>query len=168
MSTSFEFDSEQEARRVLQAEGKRLLDLARSIWQQYISSYQPVQYVRSTDSYKSMKLGEVYKLDDDTLGIKLEWIDDLAYHDSVVTKGKPQGHSIMLISEGWKTKRASSYPTNPSNSYYPKGIHYFQGFNYLGKLEEAFNNGKHQGIVLEIQWAGEKFRKRKKQPNVLR
>jgi hypothetical protein len=164
----YEFESEAEAILVLRAEGKRLLALAQKIWQQYESSYKPVQYVRTGKSYESIQLGEVKKLDEDTLGIELMFRDDLAYHPSVVTKGRPLGNSIMLISEGWETKRAKGYPTNPNNEYFPKGIHYFQGFNYLGKLEEAFNQGKHIGISFEIRWAGQKFEKKKKQPNVLR
>jgi hypothetical protein len=155
-----EFNSEQEAIRALQSEGKRLLDIAVKIWRQYLASYQPKEYVRKGNSEKSIKLGKVKALDDDTLGIELTWEDDLAYHDSVVTRGKPQGHSIMLISEGWRVKKGSR------QDVYMFG--YYEGFDYLSKIEEAFNNGKHDGITLEIRWAGEKFRKQSKQPNVLR
>jgi hypothetical protein len=162
MSTNpiHEFESELEARRVLEEEGRRLLDIAKTIWRQYLASYQPKQYVRSGNSEKALKLGGVKKLDDDTLGIELTWEDDLAYHNSVITKGTPQGHSIMLISEGWKVRKGKH------KDVYRFG--YYEGFNYLARVEEAFNLSKHAGISLEIQWAGQKFRSKKKQPNVLR
>lgn len=155
-----EFESESEARRALESEGKRLLDIARNIWRQYLASYSPKMYVRHGNSEKALKLGSVKKLDDDTLGIELTWENDLAYHNSVITKGKPQGHSIMLISEGWKVKKGKH------KNVYRFG--YYEGFDYLTKIEQAFNNGNNKGIALEIQWAGQPFRKQKTQPNVLR
>ena len=160
MLSNFEFDSELEAIRALESEGRRLLFIAIKIWRQYLASYKPKEYVRTRKSQKSIKLGKVKRLEDDTLGIELTWEDDLAYHDSVITDGKPQGHSIMLISEGWKVRKGKH------TDVYRFG--YYEGFDYLSKVEEAFNNGKHNGITLEIRWAGKPFRKQDKQPNVLR
>lgn len=161
MDSNYEFSSEQDAIRALEAEGKRLLGIATSIWRQYLSSYQPKQYVRTGKSERSIKLGKVKKIEEDVLGIELTFQDDLTYHDSIVSStGKPRGHSIMLISEGWRVKKGRH-----------KGVYrfgYYEGFDYLAKVEEAFNGGKQKGITLEIQWAGEKFKKGKKQPKVLR
>lgn len=142
------FDSEREAINALQAEGKRLQDVAIKVWRQYLASYTPKTYVRSGDSERAIKLGKVKKIDEETLGIELTFEDDLAYHNSVVSSnGKPKGHSFMLISSGWhavnlerkigKRERFTSY----------------RGFNYIGKVIEEFNNGKHDGVELEIQWS---------------
>jgi phosphoglucomutase len=159
--SNFEFASEQDAIRALESEGKRLLRIARQVWRAYLTSYQPKSYVRTNNSDKAIKLGKVKKLDDDTLGIELTWQDDLTYHDSVVSStGKPKGHSIMLISEGWKVKKGKH------KDVYRFG--YYEGFDYLAKVEQAFNSGKHAGISFEIQWAGQKFKKKTKQRNVLR
>lgn len=160
-NNTFEFDSEEEAIRALKSEGKRLLDIAIKIWRQYLASYKPKKYVRKGNSEKSIKLGKVKKLDDDTLGIELTFEDDLTYHDSVIDKEKyPQGHSIMLISEGWKVKKGKH------KNVYRFG--YYEGYDYIGKVQRAFEQSKHKGITLEVQWAGEKFTRKKKQPNVLK
>lgn len=146
MMALYEFDSEKEAIKALEAEGRRLKYIAIKIWRQYLSSYQPKQYVRTRKSQKSIKLGKVKRLDGDTFGIELTFQNDLTYHDSVFGKSQPRGHAIMLISTGWKVKKGKH------KDIYRFG--YYEGFDYLGKVEQAFNSGKHKGISLEIQWSG--------------
>ena len=94
----YEFDSEAEAKRVLESEGRRLESIARKVWNEYLGSYTPKMYVRSGKTEKSIKLGKVFSIDADTLGIELTFVNDLVYHDSVIGKSHPKGHSIMLIS----------------------------------------------------------------------
>lgn len=145
-SPLFEFDSEKEAIRVLEAEGRRLKYIAIKVWRQYLASYQPKQYVRTRKSQKSIKLGKVKRLDGDTFGIELTFQNDLTYHNSVIGKDQPQGHSIMLISTGWKVKRGKH------KDVYRFG--YYEGFDYINKVKEAFEATKHKGISLEVQWSG--------------
>jgi hypothetical protein len=104
----FEFESEEDAIKALQAEGRRLKYIAVKLWRLYLSEYKPTMYVRSRDSQKAIKLGKVKRLDGDSFGIELTFEDDLAYHDSIFNSSKkthPQGHSFMLISEGWTSKK---------------------------------------------------------------
>ncbi|MFQ3543656.1 hypothetical protein Q7A53_06190 [Halobacillus rhizosphaerae] len=156
----FAFDSEQEAKRVLMAEGRRLKYIALKIWRRYLSSYKPEAYIRTRKSQNAIKLGHVKKVGSDTLGIELTFDDNLLYHDSVISKSEPKGHSIMLISEGWKVKRGRA------KDVYRFG--YFEGINYIERVKEAFESGKHKGITLVVNWQGEEFRKQPQQKGVLK
>lgn len=158
-SNFFTFDSDEEAKFALRQEGKRLKNLANKLWDEYIGSYQPNTYVRTGKSKKSIKLGRVKRLDAFTWGIELMFVDDLAYHDSVMKGGK-KGHSIMLISEGWAVSKGNHW------GVYRFG--YFEGTNYISKLKEAFQQGARQGISIEMNWNGSEFKKQKVQPNVLK
>lgn len=154
----FQFDSEKEATKALKEEGRKLKYIAISIWRQYLSSYKPNTYVRTRTSQQSIKLGAVKELSPNTLGIELTWDDDLVYHNSLF--GGKQGHSVMLISEGWKSSKGKS------KDVYRFG--YFEGIDYIGRVKQAFELGARKGIVLEVQWAGNEFKKQKTQKNVLR
>jgi len=158
------FDSEEEAVRALEREGKKLEKIARKIWRMYESSYTPKHYVNGTGirtgkSMESVRLGRVKKHADDTLSIELTFRDGLAYHNSVFKGGK-KGHSIMLISEGWKVKKGKH------KDVYRFG--YYEGFNYIEKVKSAYEASKNSKVELEVQWAGGKFKKKKKQANVLK
>jgi hypothetical protein len=161
----FEFDSEAEAIKALTEEGRKLKYIALKLWRKYLSEYKPKRYVRTRDSQNAIKLGKVKKHGEDSFSLELTFDDDLSYHDSVVKGNQPQGHSFMLISEGWKNRKGKN-----------KNIHrfgYFEGINYIERVREAFNDKKHAGIILEIEWNGSKFKKKKwnqknAQPNVLK
>lgn len=142
----YEFHSEEEAIKVLQAEGKRLEQIALKVWRQYLASYKPEMYIRTGKSENGIKLKQVKKIDSDTLGIELTFQDNLMYHDSVFGGSQPKGHSIMLISSGWAVNKG--WHRNIPN------FGYKEGFNYLGKVVEAFEAVKHEGITLEVQWSG--------------
>lgn len=163
---TYEFNSEEEAILALKEEGQRLIRIARRVWNSYLRSYDPSKYVRTHDSEMSMILSNVVKIDKDTLGLRLNFLDDLAYHDSVLNgknKGKyPQGHSIMLISEGWHSKKLED---KIGERYM---FTYYEGFDYLEKVREEFEKGKHMGISFEIYWNGKPFGKKPKQENVLK
>lgn len=142
----FEFDSEEEAKRVLKREAKKLEACAKKVWRQYLESYQPKKYVRKGKAEKSIKVGNVKKLDDNNLYIEVTFQDDLVYHDSVISKSQPKGHAIMLISSGWRVKKGKH-----------KNIHrfgYYEGFNYIEKVKEAYNAVKDNRISLEVEWSG--------------
>ena len=146
MVNPFQFETDAEAKRVLKQEGRRLEQIAKKVWNGYLGSYSPKMYVRTGKSQKSIKLNNVFRVDENTWGIELTFQNDLTYHDSVFGKSQPKGHSIMLISSGWKVRKG-----------WHKKIHrfgYYGGFDYLGKVIKEFNNGKHKGIELEVQWSG--------------
>ena len=146
MVVPYEFDSDAEAKRVLREEGKRLKQIAKKVWSDYLASYKPKMYTRSGNSQKSIKLNNVFKIDENTWGIELTFQNELTYHNSVIGTSQPKGHSIMLISSGWKVKKGRH------KNVYRFG--YYEGFDYIGKVMKEFNNGKHRGIELELQWSG--------------
>lgn len=147
----FAFDTEQEAIKALQEEGRKLKYIAIKVWRKYLGSYQPKSYVRTRDSQKAIKLGQVKRVGNDFV-IELTFENDLAYHDSVIGKDQPQGHSIMLISNGWTA----------SNLERKIGMRQrftrYKGFNYLGQVEKEYRKRGHEGVLLEIQWKGEDYK----------
>ena len=140
------FESDEDAIRVLKAEAKILKSIAITEWRRYINSYTPSVYVRSGDSEKSIKVGDVKKIGYNEWGISVYFDNDLAYHDSVVGKNQPQGHAIMLISTGWKARQLEKRIGIRQNFTRHKGT------GYLYKVSEKYNSVKHRGISLEIQW----------------
>ena len=151
------FDSDEEAIRVLSAEGRKLEDCCKKVWRQYLASYKPKTYAvhltgvkgrRTNNSLNSIKLGKVKKISDDEYGIEVTFRNDLAYHNSVIGSSQPKGHAIMLIIFGWKVKKGKH-----------RNIEHFgyrQGYDYLGKVEKMYNKIKDKRISLEIQWLGNK------------
>jgi hypothetical protein len=154
------FTSEEEAKKILLSEGHRLKSIADKVWQQYLGSYTPKKYVRTHRSENGIKIGGVKSLGKDLWGIEVTFENSLMYHNSVIGKGKkntnvnqqvkinPQGHSIMLISSGWKAKKLEK--KIGVKEHFTR----YKGFNYLGKVVKEFNSGKHKGISLEVQWSG--------------
>lgn len=146
--------SEQQARILLQREGERLEKIAKKLWQRYIAGYSPKMYVRTGDAEKAIKLGRVKKVGASHLGIELTWENDLVYHDSIFdkqegTKGKwKQGHAVMLISDGWQSRKLEQR--------FGK-IHrftYFEGTGYLYRVYKEYMASAPAGVTLDIQWSG--------------
>lgn len=156
----FAFDTDEEAKFAVREESRRLKRIANRLWDEYIGSYTPSVYVRTKKSKKSIKLGRVKRLDAYTWGVELMFDDDLAYHDSVIRKNEPKGHSIMLISEGWKVKKGKHREV--------KNFGYFEGTDFITKVKKEFDNGARKGITMEVNWAGEVFKKKKEQEHVLK
>jgi len=142
------FNSDQEAIKALEAEGRKLKYIAIKVWRRYLASYKPVFYVRTRKSQKSIKLGKVKKVGLNEYGIEVTYDNGLVYHDSVIGKEQPQGHAIMLISTGWTVKKGCHKNI--------KHFGYRDGFNYLGKVQEEYDKVKDARINLEIQWIGKK------------
>ena len=134
-----------EAHRLLEQEGRKLERIARSVWRAYLSSYRPKVYARTGKSYEAIQLKAVKRLDSEFLGIELTWKNELVYHDSEM-KNRQQGHAVMLISNGWRVKRGKH------RDVYRFG--YYEGFDYLGKVEKTYNAMKNPLVHLEIQWSG--------------
>lgn len=138
--------TEEQAIKTLQQEGRRLKYIALKVWRKYLSDYQPKQYVRTRDTQRGIKLGRVRKISPYVYGIDLKYENDLMYHDSVFGNNYPKGHSLMLISEGWKVKKGRH------KDIYMFG--YFEGADIIGQIEREYNKFKPKGITLETQWTG--------------
>ena len=160
----FFYDSDAEAILALQAEGRRLQKIAEKLWREDMASYQPAMYIRTYNSQKAIKLGNVKRLDALTWGIELSFDNDLSYHESQFdklngTNNYKKGHSFMLISEGWAVSKGNHW------GIYRFG--YFEGTDYITRVIQAFNSGSRGRIALEANWQGSPFKKQKKQKNVL-
>ncbi|UUV46438.1 neck protein [Bacillus phage vB_BanS-Thrax3] len=143
------FESEAEAIKVLTAEGRKLKAIALKVWRRYLGSYQPKQYVRTRKSQSGIRLKPVRKVGANTYSIELTFENDLMYHDSVLGKGQPKGHAIMLISSGWHSRKLENRIGVVPNFTY-KG-----GFDYLGQVQSAYNAVRNKKVLLEIQWSGQ-------------
>lgn len=141
--------SEQQAKKALLAEGKRLEAIAIKLWRKYLASYTPVKYVRHGNSEKAIKLGKVKRISPTQFGIELTWDNGLVYHDSVIPKSKKKGHSVMLISDGWHSKKLE----RKIGRSVPR-FTYFGGTGYLYQVYKAYMASAPQGITLETQWSG--------------
>lgn len=145
-NTPFSFDTEAEAILMLNKEGKKLEAIARKLWQKYIGSYSPKQYIRTGNSERAIKLGKVKKLDNNTFGIELTFDNDLSYHPSRFKGGK-KGHSIMLISDGWHSKKLEKTLGRKVHRYT-----YFEGTGYLYQVYKEYMSIKHRGIEVDTKW----------------
>lgn len=151
-SNALYFESEAEAIKVLTAEGNKLKAIALKVWRRYLGSYQPQMYVRTGRSEKGIRLKPVKRVGANTYSIELTFDNGLMYHDSVFGKGQPKGHSIMLISSGWHSKKLENRIGVVPNFTY-KG-----GFDYLGQVQSAYNAVRNKKVFLDIQWSGQAYK----------
>jgi hypothetical protein len=148
--------SEQEAKRLLEKEGKRLERIALKLWRRDMSKYQPKSYAvhlgmqegqRTNRSQKAIKLGRVKMISPTQWGIELTWENELVYHDSMFPN-QPKGHSVMLISDGWHSKKLEGR----FGKIYR--FTYFEGTNYIGRVIKEWQKSAPKEITLEKQWSG--------------
>lgn len=150
------YDSDKEAIAALEAEGRRLKYIATKVWRQYLSSYQPTQYKRTRDAQKSIKLTSVERDGINGWMIKVTFVDELAWHDSVLKGSQPQAHAIMMISQGWNQSRSTTKLTQRTGRQIYR-FTYYEGFDYIDKVIKEFNRGNKSGVRLEVQWKGKPF-----------
>ncbi|SDX95823.1 hypothetical protein [Thermoactinomyces sp. DSM 45892] len=136
---------EEEIKKLLLQEGKQLERIAKHTWQKYLDSYHPIEYIRTGASMKAIKLGRIERLSSLEYGIRLEFVDDLSYHDSVI-RGGDQGHAIMLISDGWKATQGRQAKV------YRFG--YYEGFQYIEQVLKAYEQSKPDLVQIQFHWNG--------------
>lgn len=145
-----------EAIRLLEAEGRRLKYIAIKLWRKTMDEYSPKKYAvhltgvegkRTRNSQRAIKLGKVKALPDGTYGIELTWENELVYHDSVV-KGGQKGHAVMLISDGWHSRKLEKRMGRIER------FTYFEGTGYLYRVYKEYMKGKPNSIILDTQWSG--------------
>lgn len=151
--------AQDEARKILEREGRRLNYIALKIWRKTMEEYKPKQYAvhlgmqqgqRTKRSQRAIKLGKVKMLPDGSMGIELTWENQLVYHDSVFGSGQPKGHSVMLISDGWHSKKLEKKIGRRIDRFT-----YFEGTGYLYQVYKEYTKIAPQGIYLDIQWSGQ-------------
>lgn len=148
--------TEKEVKRILLNEGRRLERIARKIWRRHMAQYKPKVYARHINgvagqrtgrSEKAIKLGRVKMIAPNQWGIELTWENDLVYHDSIF-QNQPKGHSVMLISDGWHSKKLEKKFGKI------KRFTYFEGTGYLGKVIKEWQASAPKGISIDKQWSG--------------
>lgn len=143
------FDSPEQAMMALEREGKKLMKIAKIEWQKYLKSYKPVQYIRTGNSERAIKLGKPKMIGANQYGIELTWVNNLVYHNSVVPNSNKKGHSVMLISSGWHSKKLEKI--------YGRQVYrhtYYEGNSYINNVMKKYESQKDRRIDLELQWSG--------------
>ena len=143
-----------EAKKLLQKEGRKLERIAKSEWRKYLNSYSPKEYIRTGRSEKAIKLNNVKQVSSDELGIELTWQNDLVYHDSVLykkgyTSKNKKGHSVMLISRGWHSVKLEKKLKRRIYRFT-----YYQGSGYIDNVIKRYKAVKDKNVSLELQWSG--------------
>lgn len=142
-----EFDSEEQAVRVLRGEARKFKYVALKMWRKYLSSYKPKKYVRTRKSQNAVQIiPRIIKISENELGIEITWRNDLAWHDSVVPKSEKKGHSIILISEGWKSKKLKKMLGRKVYRFT-----YYEGWDYLSKVIAEYDKVRDKRVGLELQ-----------------
>ena len=162
ISNALQGMKEAEIKRLMQAEGRRLKYIALKIWRETMSEYKPRVYAvhlgkkagqRTRNSARAIKLGSVRKQPDGTFTIELTWDNDLVYHDSIF-QGQPKGHSVMLISEGWHSRKLEDWIGRGGKDGRIERFTYFEGTGYLYKVYKEYMKSAPNGIFLDVQWSG--------------
>lgn len=138
-------------------EGKKLEKIAKNVWQDYLNSYQPQQYIRTGKTLAGIKLIPdvvIASVNPFRYGIRVTFENDLMYHDSVISENQPQGHSLMLISNGWHAKKLEER--------FGKAIYrftYYEGFDYIDKVIKEYEKVKSPIIdELVVEWSSRYLR----------
>lgn len=134
-------------RQLIIQEGKKLERIARREWEAYYQSYTPKQYIRTYKSRDALKLKTPTKRIDGGWDIELTWENDLAYHESKFKNNK-KGHAIMLISDGWESRKLRA----------KIGKRYrftdFDGTGYLYNVYKKYLAVADRTITTNVIWSG--------------
>jgi hypothetical protein len=141
------FDSPEEAEKVLRAEARKFKYVAVKMWRKYLASYKPKEYKRTRKSQNAIQIKtRIIKISPDEIGMEVTWVNDLAWHDSVVPNSSKKGHSIILISEGWHSKKLERILGNPVYRFT-----YYEGWGYLDKVIAEYDRIRDKRVGLELQ-----------------
>lgn len=134
---------EAKVERILKSEVAKLEGITKSVYQQYLKSYSPTQYVRTGEMIGSIGKTEIVK-EGNKMKMAVSFDNSSAYHESLF--GGSKGHAPILISEGWHSKRLEQ--TRMGRVY---RLTYYEGFDALGKIESQYEAVKNPLARLEIQ-----------------
>lgn len=159
LSRELQTMSDREITRRLQQEARTLKAIALKQWRRDMQDYKPKVYAvhlgmpqgkRTKQSQRGIKIGKVKRLEDGSFGIEVSWENQLMYHDSIFPN-QPQGHSVMLISEGWHSRKLEQKLRRRVYRFT-----YFEGTNYLARVIKAYNSIKPSWVTLIDEWKGNK------------
>ena len=95
---------------------------------------------------------ELGKNSDGTVTMEIDLIldDGSMWHDSILGRGQPQGHSFMLISEGWTAPALESYRGDTSTYRFTR----FDGVGIVSSLINSYNTSEYE---FKFYFEGEEY-----------
>ena len=137
----------------LESQASRLLSDINSLWGGYLSSYQPKQYIRTGATSQGFSLSNPRIVDDmgeTKIEIDLVLDDGSMFHDSVMGSHYSQGHSFMLISEGWRWNGGL-------DGYKGGEVYRFTHFDGVGIVDTLINRYNTNKYDFKFYYEGEEY-----------
>jgi hypothetical protein len=141
--------SDNNIRKILTQEARRLERYMKEELQSYFNSYEPTVYKRTGDTVRSIEVKEPRKLGLNSWGIEIGFDEDLANHDSYIGDNQPQGYTPWLLEVGWDIRDKIPYDA-------PMFTHH-DGTQYISKAVERFNRSNPHGMVITVYKDGKKY-----------
>ena len=138
----------------LERQARLLLADINSLWQGYENSYKnPAVYIRTGRTKTGFSISNSrYKMNADgtvTMEIDLVLDDGSMWHNSILGKNQPQGHSFMLISEGWIASDLESYLGRSIDRFTR-----YDGYGIVDTLIRAYNTSEYE---FKFYYEGEEY-----------
>lgn len=138
----------------LERQAHMLLRDINSLWQGYEDSYRnPAVYVRTGRTKTGFSISNSrYKMNTDgtvTMEIDLVLSDGSMWHNSILGENQPQGHSFMLISEGWIASDLESYLGRSVDRFTR-----YDGYGIVDTLIRAYNTSEYE---FKFYYEGEEY-----------
>lgn len=105
-------------------------------------SWTPVMYSRTGNMQRSVYISKYPTIVDNIITGEISFLESLAWHDSVIGEGQPQGYVPFLINFGWHLK--SDIQPRKENFTDHKGYH------YIDKAVARFNSENKTGIKVHV------------------
>ena len=138
----------------LERQARMLLGDINALWMGYENSYAPTVYRRTGRTREGFSISNSeYRMNPDgtvTMEIDLILDDGSMWHDSILGRGQPQGHSFMLISEGWRAPALESYRGDASTYRFTR----FDGVGIVSSLINSYNTSEYE---FKFYFEGEEY-----------
>lgn len=136
----------------IESQALRLLRDINSMWDKYEDSYHPSTYKRTGKTKKGFSISRpVLEYENGKPVVKVDLIldDGSMWHKSVLGKGQPQGHSFMLISEGWNAPALETYRGD--------SIYRFTHFDGVGIIDSLISKYDTKDYEFRFYYEGEEY-----------
>lgn len=141
------FLDEKQIRKVLNDAGRTLEKYLKEELQKYFNSYDPVEYVRTGDTLKSIKVGQPKKISINEWSLEITFDDGLANHPSVF--GQEDGYTPWLLEVGWDISGKVGYSRPMFTEH--------KGTQYIKKAVNRFNKSNPHGLKVTVERNGERY-----------
>lgn len=133
---------EQQARKIIKQESKKLERITQSVVNSYYASYTPKQYVRTYGFKKSVITKDIRRIGD-RIEVSVGFSQS-AVHNSLF-KGQPSGYVPILIDQGWHSARLES-----RIGEVPRLTRY-GGYNLIDKILKTYKAVKHPLVTIRVE-----------------